>query len=54
MPHYEYYCDACETTFNATLTLREHEEERLRCPQCGSEKVRQLVSTFNAVTSKKS
>jgi putative FmdB family regulatory protein len=54
MPHYEFFCNACETTFDVTLTLREHEEEPMRCPQCGSEKVHQLVSAFSAVTSKKS
>lgn len=54
MPHYEYFCDACKTTFDVTRTVREHDQEPLRCPKCGSEKVNQLVSSFTAVTSKKS
>jgi putative FmdB family regulatory protein len=54
MPHYEYFCDACQSAFDVTITLHEHEEETMHCPLCGSENVHQLVSTFNAVTSKKS
>ena len=54
MPHYEYFCEDCQTTFDVTLTLREHDNEPMRCPQCGSEKVQQAVSTFTAVTSRKS
>jgi putative FmdB family regulatory protein len=54
MPHYEYHCEKCETSFEMTLTLREHEQEPIKCPKCGSEEVHQLVSAFTAVTSKKS
>ncbi|HEY3927702.1 MAG TPA: zinc ribbon domain-containing protein [Candidatus Koribacter sp.] len=53
MPHYEYHCDACDKSFELTLTLHEH-EEKIKCPKCGSKKVQQLVSAFTAVTSKKS
>ena len=53
MPHYEYFCESCQKSFELALTLREH-EEKIQCPKCGSENVNQLVSTFTAVTSKKS
>ncbi len=53
MPHYEYFCEACQKSFDLTITLKEH-EEKIKCPKCGSEKVEQLVSAFTCVTSKKS
>jgi putative FmdB family regulatory protein len=37
VPHYEYACDACQSSFDVTITLHEHEKEVMRCPQCGSE-----------------
>lgn len=54
MPHYEYFCEACDQSFEVVLTLREHDHDPVRCPKCGTENVRQLISTFTAVTSKKS
>ena len=36
------------------LTLAEHESGAVKCPACGSTKMRQLVSAFYAQTSKKS
>ena len=53
MPHYEYFCDACQKGFDLVLTLREH-DQAVECPYCKSKDVHQLVSSFSAVTSKKS
>lgn len=54
MPLYEYLCEACHKTFTKVLTLKEHEEQKLTCPKCGSKKVVQEASAFFAVTGKKS
>ncbi len=53
MPRYEYHCEACDKSFELALTFREH-DGKIKCPKCGSKNVHQLVSTFTAVTSKKS
>ena len=54
MPQYEYACQECKETFSRVLTLHEHDFESPRCPKCGSDKVEQRLSSFFAVTSKKS
>jgi putative FmdB family regulatory protein len=53
MPVYEYECQGCKKAFTLVLTLREHDEEELVCPDCGSKEVRQLISTFIAKTDSK-
>jgi putative FmdB family regulatory protein len=54
MPVYEYFCEACQKQFESVLTMHQHDEDKVICPQCGSNKVKQLAATFTAVTSKKS
>jgi putative FmdB family regulatory protein len=51
MPVYEYFC---EKRFEKILSLHEHDESKVVCPNCGTDEVRQLMATFTAVTSKKS
>jgi putative FmdB family regulatory protein len=53
MPHYEFFCNACQKTFSKILTISEHEKE-IACPHCGSKSIEQRWSAFSAVTSKKS
>jgi putative FmdB family regulatory protein len=54
MPVYDYVCHDCQKTFEAVLTLTEHDKEAVRCPHCGSKNVEQEATAFFAVTSKKS
>ena len=54
MPYYDYYCKSCEKTFSRVLSINQHENERIKCPHCGSRNVEQKYSAFYAVTSKKS
>jgi len=56
MPHYEYFCEDCQKSFDKLLTFNEHEheEQTVVCPFCGGHHVYQMVSAFYAVTSKKS
>jgi putative FmdB family regulatory protein len=54
MPHYEFFCNACNKTFEQILTMAEHDAEKTACPHCGSHEVEQRWSAFSAVTSKKS
>ncbi len=54
MPLYEYLCLACDETFSKVLTINEHENEKVVCPHCGSDKIEQEFSAFFAVTGKKS
>jgi putative FmdB family regulatory protein len=54
MPVYDYFCKDCRKAFERVLTLREHDNEQLRCPHCGGKNVEQQAAAFYAVTSKKS
>ena len=54
MPHYDFFCHACQRTFSKILTIAEHGKEKIKCPHCGSHKVEQRWAEFYAVTSKKS
>ena len=54
MPVYEYHCDKCNREVTLTLSIREHEKGEVKCPGCGSESLRPLLSAFTSQTSKKS
>jgi putative FmdB family regulatory protein len=54
MPTYDYRCGKCGKSFSKALSMSEHDTKRITCPKCGSRQVKQKVSAFFAVTSKKS
>jgi putative FmdB family regulatory protein len=54
MPTYEYECQKCGNTYSLTMTIREHDKLKPRCPKCKSTKTRQIMSTFHTVTTRKS
>jgi putative FmdB family regulatory protein len=54
MPTYEFYCEKCKKTFDVIISISEYEKRKYRCPKCNSKNLKQQISTFQAVTSKKS
>ncbi len=54
MPRYEFLCDSCTKSFEVTLTISERTEAKVRCPNCGTEKVTPHLTIFTAKTSRKS
>jgi putative FmdB family regulatory protein len=55
MPAYEFYCHRCEKAFTATMHVSEHDTGVAECPKCHrKDKVEKQLSTFTAVTSRKS
>ena len=54
MPTYEFNCEECKKSFNIILTISEYEEEKYTCPKCKGKKLKQQISSFQTVTSKKS
>lgn len=50
MPIYEYECLGCGRAFQSLLMKRE-EEAHLRCPKCGSENMKRLISRTHHRTS---
>jgi len=55
MPTYDFHCAKCKKDFTVTLTLKEREKGKIKCPSCNSSnKVQPIYSSFFAKTSKKS
>lgn len=54
MSQYTFHCLDCKKEFTQALHMSDVEKGEVKCPQCGSKNVSQLVSSFSAVTSKKS
>ena len=54
MPTYTYRCKECETTFERTEAISEHEVAKSKCPKRGSKKVSVVPGHVHVVTSKKS
>jgi putative FmdB family regulatory protein len=54
MPIYEYLCTDCRILFERRLTLAAHDREAITCPKCGSNNIKQALTTFYPVTSRKS
>ncbi|MGB4503367.1 MAG: zinc ribbon domain-containing protein [Syntrophaceticus sp.] len=44
MPMYEYQCQKCGKKFSVIVNWLKR--NKVDCPQCGSEKVKQMPSTF--------
>jgi putative FmdB family regulatory protein len=53
MPVYDYVCNDCHKAFERTLTLQQHDGQKIKCPHCGGTKVEQAAAAFYPVTSKK-
>lgn len=54
MPQYDFLCQDCQKKFTKILTISELEKGGVKCPECGSDKVRQQLAGFFAITRKKS
>jgi putative FmdB family regulatory protein len=54
MPVYEFECKKCGHEFEMAMSFAERDKKKVKCPECNSTRVTQLLSTFYANTSKKS
>ena len=54
MATYEYQCEVCGEEFSRREHIDEHASSHPVCPKCGSDKVRQLISSVHVMTAKKS
>ena len=54
MPTYDFICEKCNKKFTLIISLSEYEKKKFRCPKCKSTRVKQQISSFQTVTSKKS
>ncbi len=56
MPNYEFKCQDCKKKYAITLTIKNREEGRYKCPKCGSgsKKSQPVIGMVYAKTSRKS
>ena len=47
MPLYEFSCHDCSTLFEQLCNIKDCEDKKIRCPECGSAKVKKLLSRVN-------
>ncbi|MBW1837769.1 MAG: zinc ribbon domain-containing protein [Deltaproteobacteria bacterium] len=50
----EFICEKCKKPFDLNLKISESEKKKIKCPKCKSTKVKRIISSFQAVTSRKS
>jgi putative FmdB family regulatory protein len=53
MPAYEFECPKCNHRFTVEESFQEHARHKEKCPKCGSQAVRQLISLVHVKTAKK-
>lgn len=46
MPLYDYVCYVCGNSFEKLRRMSDDDSE-IRCPECGSERIERLLSTFS-------
>ncbi|HQA08100.1 MAG TPA: zinc ribbon domain-containing protein [Syntrophomonadaceae bacterium] len=49
MPIFDFACQDCGKKFDLMISNRD--KDKVTCPECGSSKVRQLLSLFNTTSS---
>ncbi|MBW1914164.1 MAG: zinc ribbon domain-containing protein [Deltaproteobacteria bacterium] len=54
MPDYEFICEKCEKPFTISQKIIEYEKKDVRCPECKSNNIKQQITSFQTITSKKS
>ena len=54
MPTYEFFCEKCRKPFALMLKISDYEKKKFQCPKCKSSNVKQQITSFQTVTSRKS
>lgn len=49
MPTYDLKCAKCGKKFTAFATIKERENGKIRCPECGSNDIKQLFKSLNVL-----
>ena len=54
MPTYDFHCEKCDKSFSVTISISDYEKKKFSCPKCNGKKLKQMITSFQTVTSKKS
>ncbi|MGE5415185.1 MAG: FmdB family zinc ribbon protein [Acidobacteriota bacterium] len=52
MPYFDFQCEKCEHKFE--LRISNEEKSKVKCPECGHKKVKQLLSPFFSTSGRSS
>jgi putative FmdB family regulatory protein len=53
MPSYDLKCDKCEHEFNLMARMKDREEKKIGCPECGNKELSAVFKSVNIISSKK-
>ena len=54
MPTYDFLCKKCKKTFTVNIPFRDYDRGNVKCPGCGSQSLKQQITSFMTKTSRKS
>ena len=54
MAVYEYKCKKCDRDFSVEMKISDYGKKQITCPKCKGKEIKRQVSSFHAITSKKS
>ena len=54
MPTYDFYCEKCDKSFAVIISISDYEKKKFSCPKCKGKKLKQEITGFQTITSKKS
>ncbi|NNK84934.1 MAG: zinc ribbon domain-containing protein [Desulfobacterales bacterium] len=54
MPTYDFYCKNCDKHFTIKISISNYEKKKFNCPKCQGKKLKQQITSFQVVTSRKS
>ena len=53
MPTYDFYCKNCDKYFSVIISISDYEKKKFNCPKCQGKELKQQITSFQTVTSKK-
>jgi len=52
MPYYDLRCSSCNAEFNIKASIKERENNEIKCPNCGNTTLEAVFKTVNFISSK--
>ncbi|MEZ0536559.1 zinc ribbon domain-containing protein [Caldicellulosiruptoraceae bacterium PP1] len=54
MPYYDLRCSNCGNEFNIKASIKERENNEIKCPECGETKLEAVFKSVNIISSRSS
>ncbi len=53
MPYYDLKCSKCNYEFNKKAAMADRSENKIKCPECGSNELEAVFKNINIIQSRK-